>query len=366
MNDNINKIIYNNTITSYGKHSLTKILNTTIYTKQQLLRRQHLINLLLKSPLTVITKNLNKINKANSDIGWFFTPITQTSQTLPELQSFKNNFKIYSSKVFLLIIIALITITTYYNKLPQIYNSSTKLMNTVIKNDKLSSFLTNITIFVIIIFFIMSSINSLNDSSNHQKKLSNQLSKINSIKSVITSTTNLSTLIKPAIQLTPSQKRDLAYLTTQFNTTSTSKLIQLKNNHRTLIKPFNNILKYIALIDSHTAIAKLITQNNFSMPIFDFTSTSPHLKIKYHNATINFGEVNHQTPYKNDIMTSVLLAQTLGVTNCITMSLTPFELITITTPQNLTESLKNNTSKNILSITDKPIQTAHTNIINMW
>ncbi len=368
-----NKIIpkIDNTITIYGKTKFRELFNIMYYGEIQLKRRKQLLSSILinNKQRSNIIKKLKDIHKQEAVLSWLFIDNPEVYEPFCfSINKFntkntigaKNYLKIYGSCliiiVYLLIFIILwynnanISITDFFYGIYQSYQDmSSYILSLVTTNTDMISFLANISSSAYVIYQIYMLYSTTETSISHYKKFRGFKENFNNIRGFIDNVIDIykndiflfneKLLIEPYIK-----EIDIAF--SKKNISSIGSSVLLKKQIASHEHKFNSILQYIGLIDSFISISRL-TKQGYVFPQFDFISDKPYINaienwapylppnqitnncdlgtVKGANTMIITGpNTSGKSTYLRNIMLSVLLAQTLGVTCCKNLRLTPF------------------------------------------
>lgn len=370
-----NKVIpqLDHTITIYGKTKFKELFNTLYYGETQLKRRKQLLTSILinNKQRVTITKNLKSINKLENTIGWLFVDDTKEYEpfcfSINKLNTkntigIKNYFKMYGSGliiiIYLIVFIILwytsdggISATDFFYNLYQSYrNTACKLVSFATTNVDMISFLANIVTTSYILYQLYSFYSSTETSITHYKQFKSFKDKFDDVRTFIDSVIDIykndifffneKLLIEPIIK----------EIDTEFSKkkiSSFGSIVLLKKEIAKYEHKFNSILQYIGLLDSFISITRL-TKYGYTFPQFDFTSAKPYINAignwgpyvgspnqVQNNCELGIPEGNNtiiitgpnssgKSTYIRNMMLSVVLAQTIGITSCKNLIMTPF------------------------------------------
>ncbi|MDX1701625.1 MAG: hypothetical protein R3250_13450 [Melioribacteraceae bacterium] len=269
----------------------------------------------------------------------------------------KNYFKIYSSGLIIVVYLLIFMILWYYNNgisitdyLYGIYqsyqNMVTYLLSLITSNGDMISFLANILSSTYVIYQLYMLYSSTETSITHYKKFRGFKENFSNVRRFIDDVIDIykndiflfneKLLIEPYIKEidTTFSKKKIA---------SIGSSVLLKKQIAEHEQKFNSILQYIGLLDSFISITRLVKMG-YSFPQFDYVSEKPYInaignwgpylppnqvpnncELQEPNTMIITGpNTSGKSTYIRNIMVAVLLAQTLGVTCCKNLRMTPF------------------------------------------
>lgn len=351
------------TITVYGKTKLRELFTILHVDQNTLINKKKLLKLIIKnnSHKSWIKHYLNLIKDVQDDITWLFSTdniieeLSFKNETFntKELISAKNYMKIFSPCVLIIVYLLIYLIFRYNNTISikdyfcSIYDgykyTVSTLLNKLTYNNNLVSFLTNILVTTYIFYLLYTILNTTESTIVHFDKCNKLRNRFNNIKLFINS---VKKIYKYDIFL-DNEKQLVKYhidkIDKIFSSNSLGNLILLKKNSYDYESNFNEILQYIGLIDSLLCITDM-TYKGFTFPKFDFKSKTPYIQalqlwlptissdeqitndcfLDNYNIILTGPNSSGKTTYIINVMLAVLFAQTIGVTCCEYLHITPF------------------------------------------
>jgi DNA mismatch repair ATPase MutS len=368
-----NKVIphIDKTITIYGKAKFRDLFNIMYNNEQNLLRRRQIIQSILKKQKNVkkITIQLNKIKKYEDTVRWLFGTIGKEYKDLyfkreyfntQDLLSTKNFLKTYSPSFIIIIYLLIFVVLKYYglsidikSYIMGIYESYKMFIISILylfmENINLISLLTNMFATFYVLYQLYTIYNSFDSSVVHYYKCSDFNKHINKIRNLINCVKEIYRLDKFFTIEKKLISDDIHEMDELYNDSKINKIgynLLLKRDSQTHESKFNKMLQYIGLVDAFISISKLVMYHGYTFPLYDFTKESG----PYINATglwspyINYSEqvknncelgspntiiltgpnTSGKSTYIRNVMLSILLSQTIGVTCCDYLQYTPF------------------------------------------
>ena len=365
--------IMDKTITSYGKTKFKELFQIMYFRENNLLRRREIILSILHNSKNSkkITIELKKIKKMEKSIKWLFSTLGKEFKDLyfkhdnfnsKDLLSIKNLLKIYSPSLIIIVYFLIFMVLKYHgininikDYFIGIYMSYKMFISGFLLlftyNINFISLLTNFLTTFYVLYQFYTIYNSVDTSIIHYYKCNDFKKHIENIRCTLN-------YIKKIYKLDKFLKHEkllildnIQYLDDMFSDDKISKFgyeLLLKKNYKDYENKFNNLLQYIGLIDSFINISKLIIYKGYSFPIFDFNKKkgpyinanglwSPYIYYEQVKNNCNLGIENNpntmiltgpntsgKSTYIRNIMLSIFLAQTLGITCCDNIVFTPF------------------------------------------
>jgi len=359
------------TITTFGKNKFRELFNVVLYDQKTLLRRKQIINSIIQNPTkkNKIIKYLKQIKECESSIQWLFGKVEKEHKDLyftkeffntQDLLSTKNFLKIYTPSIIVLIYLVIYVVLNYngiqidlIDYIQKMYEGYKALILGMLflfmENINMISFLTNLLATLYLLYQIYTIYNSCDSSLTHYYKCSNFTNHINNVITFIDCTKEIYKLDKFLIF----EKKLMCDDITKFDNLFDSKVdkfgykLIIKKNNKEYKNIFNKITQYIGSIDAFINIANLTVNHNYAFPTFDFNKKNPYINAKniwcpYMNKFTqikNDGYYGNENPntiiltgantsgkstYIRNIMLSIFLAQTIGVTCSDNLTFTPF------------------------------------------
>lgn len=343
------------TITTYGKIKFKELFTILHYNENKLIRRQNLLSSIIYNPLHThnIINKLYKIKKLENVIENAFIEKTKTKSNTNELISSNNFMKIYAPIIVLILYILFFiiinikgeglnlvdyTVNIYNNCKNQMQN----VIDLVITNNKLSSFMVNILAKLYIFYQLYTLYNIYNTSISSYRKYNKFMNTTIQLRKLIDYVIYIhkndifleheKMLILPTIN-----ELDNIFASDKLN--NKYSMFLMKNIHKYETK-FNTILQYIGILDSFISVAKLNIEEEYSFPILNFNKSKKYfINIKnfknpcqdYTNdyfinkSIITLPNNNNNILCSKDILLATLLSQTIGLCPCSYIELTPFQ-----------------------------------------
>ncbi len=360
------------TVTIYGSAKLKELFTTLLSDKDILKRRRLLLETIIEhdKSRTVIKSHLLKIKKVQDDVTWLFNGengvvdgvddfddlgFKHSSLNTKELISSKNFMKIFSPSIVVVVYLIMYLIYRYHNVISlkdyfsSIYNGYKYFVSTFLSllmtDQNLVSFLTNIVITTYALYQIYTIYNSIDSSVSHYHKCQKFKSRFKNIRLCID---NIKKIYKADVFFKDEKmlvEPKLNEMDSMFkNVSSVGKNVLLKKDVANYEVAFNSLLQYVGLIDAFINISEM-TLNNFTFPEFTFDSAKPSIQalelwsplidsnlqvpndcfMEDNNIMVITGpNTSGKTTYIVNVMLAVLFAQTIGVTCCQYLQITPF------------------------------------------
>lgn len=364
-----NKVVpaLDKTITIYGHTKFKELFGTMLCEQNDLLARRQIIEsiILNNKHKTKLTFFLKKIHKLESSITWLFEDNKEEYGELcfkreyfntKELVTTSNYMKIGSSALILVIYILVYLVMRYAGGISMslkdyfysVYMSYQAMISGILylalSNINFISFATNFLATMYVFYNVYSMYSGLETSVSHYRKCNNFTSKIMNIRKFL----NYTKQIYKYDIFTNKETQSLNELDDLFENDKINSFgysVLLKKNIMKYEYLFNNILQKIGEIDAYINIANLVTVNEFVFPQFDFNSQEPYIDAfgaacsyipKYqqilndchlgnpNNMIITGPNTSGKSTFIRNVMTCILLAQTIGVTCCNNLVFTPF------------------------------------------
>lgn len=371
--DLFNKIMpyIDNTITKYGHDKLKESFSIYYTEKKDLLKLQNNINKLLKSDNVIaIRDELKNIKKIEDDIEWFVSANNDHNPfifaTSPLNHEFfittKNFIRIYNPIIGIIIYFLIYMVYRYHNENINIkqffvsiyhnYNKFTKdVLNMLIKSKGTIETVTKFIVVAYIVYKIYATYTAFDDSEKHQERCRLFKKKFVSLKSFVKHSTNIYNFDNFLSDERKTITSDLRTLRNAFLSKKIFSLgydVLLKQNSGKYMEAFNNVLQYVGKVDAFVNNKHLIEDLGFTQPKYHFTTSGPlislnKLSVVYLdkdtqvNNDCKFLQGNFmlltgsnesgRSTYIKNVTLSVIMAQSLGVTPCENLTLTPFTYI---------------------------------------
>lgn len=356
----------NNCVTFYGRHRLENSLKFLIYDHNLLSQKQQKL-LTLKNDqdlVKLINTSLLMIHEREPEIEWFFNDSENTGENdlyikysigeSPFVLDCYNLFQMYFPCVFLIIYLLVfivlkskgvkITLFNYFSVMVSDWiRFANGIFNSLITDDKLSSFLAQVTVNLYIVFQMFKCIQIVKGSVNHFIKKWSFQHKYQRVKQVVR------LMDKLVVKFGDDRLRmDMNFITTVFNTNSFGEELLVKKNNHGFKTYFYNILDcVVGELDLLISCVRLLETSGYVLPKF-INHKSPSLKItKMWNPKLNNDQIKNNVEYNGQnntmILTgpntsgkstymktallSILMGQTIGVVCAEEMTLTPFHFI---------------------------------------
>lgn len=367
-----NKVIpyIDRTITDYGKNKFKELFNIMYYDEKNLIRRREIIEHIIHNQKNAkrITKELKKIKKYQNNVEWLFNVtgkeyddlyFTKEIFNTQDLLTASNFMKIYSPSLVVIIYLLIFIILKYYgididiqSYLISIYESYQVcvmgILHLFMENINLISLLTNIFATSYVLYQIYTIYNSVSSCVSHYGKCDDFSSNINQIRKLVTCCKKIYKLDKFFVHEKKLLFKDINKVDNLFEDSKISKLgygLLLKKNYVEYQKEFNTMVQYIGLLDAFINISKLVTEQGYTFPQFDFSKQDPYINanglwspyINYFEQVRNNCELgtpntmiltgpntSGKSVFIRNTMLSIFLAQTIGVTCCDNLTFTPF------------------------------------------
>lgn len=365
--------LINHTITSYGTSNLKLMLKIFYNNQDKLLRRQEIIQLINEFPLErkrIIT-SLKKIKKYEDDISWLFSSKSSSEndlyfshQTLniQGLLSLKNNLKIYTPSIVIIVYLFIYAILRYnginlsvYNYFRGLYigyqSMITGLLCLLMHNENLVSVFANFLTTTYALYCVYSSYNSLDSSMCHYRTCKDFSTRIYNIRRLIDECLSIFKYDRFMIDEKQSVLDSLNDLDELFNPKKILSFgyeLVLKNKIEDHKANMIIVLNYIGKLDAYINISKLLFYG-YSLPNFDFKiNEGPYIDArglwypcfnfydqmkndcllhKPGTMIITGPNTSGKSTYIKNVMLSIYLSQTIGVTCCLNLQFTPFHEI---------------------------------------
>lgn len=365
-NDILPKI--DKTITKYGKLKLGELFQVIIYDTDLLNRRQTILKTIIKSKYNVhtIKKLLIQIKKYEDDISWFFNQ-NDTEELYYGYEmlnneaflNYGNKLKIINPGITIIIYLLLFLILKYLGikmdikeYFVSIYNGYKNFITfvslLVIDNIDFISFIANVMVTSYLLYQIYLVCNGFNSSYVHYKKCFEFYYRIKNIIEIIN---KINKIYNKDIFLIHEKKMlddDLNQMCKIFNNKiNLGKMLLIKKNKEKYEDNFTKLLQYIGLLDAFICIAELTKTKEFCFPIYE-QRNNPYVyienvwnpQIEYNKNVMNdfiLGEPNvmiitgpnksGKSTYLRSVMLSIFFAQTIGISCCKEIVMTPFQLL---------------------------------------
>jgi len=367
-----NKIIpkIDNTITIFGHAKFKELFNVMYINKQYLYRRRQIIEDMINNSTNrkILIDHLENIKEYQNDISWLFSPVENEYKDLYcktemfntcEILTTTNYLKIYSPSFIIIVYFIIYIFFWYYGMkinigdyVKSIYLSYKILLTSMLAyfmdNINMISFLTNLLATLYVFYQLYTVFNSFEGSLVHYNKCNGFKTKFKNIKSLV----NEINLIYENDVFLINEKELLKDKLNNVNTFLENSISSLGNSliSKTQIdnieNDMNSLLQYVGIVDSFINIALLVKQKEYTFPTFIFDNDkpiihandiwSPHMpknnQVKndcllgheYNNIILTGPNTSGKSTYIRSLMLSILLAQTLGITCCEKLIITPF------------------------------------------
>lgn len=362
----------NKTITVYGNSKLQSMLRINDIENIHYKRDIILKAFNNKTKRTYIRKKLKLLANMQKDIGWLFH-----EEEIPDiykdmyfkfncfnsstLLNLSNNFSIALPFIYVCIYVVLylilnccnikINIKDYFLMLYKSYKSfSLMVVSLFINNEHWASFIGNLIANSYTIFTLYSTYSFFNKS--YQKylicsQMKNKFKKIKESINIIKDINDHDFLFNK--QLCKKINQKINKIHSLFESNNIGDVLFLFKHKKSIEKTFNNILQHIGSIDAYLSIS-LLLQEGYCLPEFimnDSPSLELDIKNLWHPALGNKQVINNikiqndkkkilsitgcnrsgKTTFMKSMTLAILLAQTIGVSNCSSISSTPFDTI---------------------------------------
>jgi hypothetical protein len=360
----------NHTITVYGDSKL-KELSQTVYSDQpHLLRRRKLLESIIFNPKSklVITKELKKIKKTEADISWFFSDNKVEYEDLyfskewmnnRDLLTTKNFLKVYLPSVLVLVYLFIfmimrycgtsIGIGQYFRGIYMNYKIFvTSILSLMIGVGVMTSFMSNMFSSLYVVYQLYTIYNSVETSMCHYSKCDafrQRFMKLNKTINYFKKCFKQDKFLLTEKSMISPLLNELDNIFSEKKISNLGYCILLKKSSLEYEKTFNGVLQYVGLLDALISISKLVTHDGYVFPTFDFNHPVPYVDIigvrsPYMNPVMQILNDCHigspskmvitgpntsgKSTYMRNVMLSVIMAQTLGLSACSEIVLTPF------------------------------------------
>lgn len=347
------------TITSYGKKSLKNKLTNLVYdTNQLLLNQYNLTNIIYNSyNRELIRINLYRIKKIEDDIEWFNNESNELDYfmfkknyfNISGLLSATNFMKIYSPSIIIIVYLIIYTVLrynnininlgTYFKSVYDGYRTTISiLLFLFVKDIKLISFLTNILASTYVLYQSYNVYNSAESSINHYNRCKQFRGRFKNICRFIKISEQIYKRDIFCINHKLEIKNSLIFMRNiiNYNTIdSLGTILLYKKNNKYISYHITKLAEYIGNLDAMISTAYLVIYNNYSIPkiinndkpfIRAYNIWNPNVKDSVNNnCEIGDKEPNNilltgantagKSTYIRTVMLSVMLAQTIGITN---------------------------------------------------
>lgn len=358
------------TVTIYGSSKLKELIQTMYVHPALLKRRRSILENIIFHPKNKIgiTKQLRRLKKTEQDVSWFFSDNSVEYDDLcfsrdwmnnKDLLTGKNFLKIYLPSILILVYLLIylvlryygikLSITEYFKGLYYSYKTFIMgILSLLLGFGGLTSFLTNMLSTLYVLYQAYAVYNSTETSIGHYHKCSQFRSHFVNLKKTVDCVKkifkqdqflqNEKSMISPLLN-------ELDDLFSPAKTKSLGYSILLKKQSLEHESVFNGVLQYVGLIDALISISKLVTQDGYVFPTFDFEHTKPYVDIlgvrcpyispaiqvsndchlgAPNNIIITGPNTSGKSTYIRNVMIATLTAQTLGVCCCSEIVFTPF------------------------------------------
>lgn len=360
------------TITTSGKIKFKKLFTLSLSDSKSISRRREILDQMINKQKNTqkIIRELKRIKKYENSITWLFSKIGKEYKDLyfnkdffntPELLSTKNFLKIYTPSIVVIIYLLIYVFLRYNNieidliqYITGIYQSYKMMVLGMLalfmENINMISFLTNLIVTLYVFYQIYSIYSSCDSSVSHYYKCSDFNDHIFNLRDFIDCAQNIYRLDNFFTYEKKSIWNELSNLDNVFDDNKLNKMgykLTIKKNYIQYEELFDKVLQYIGTIDAYINISNLVSYKNYTFPTFDFNKKGAYINaqniwspyiIKNEQVT-NDGYLGGNNPntfvvtgpntsgksfYLRNMMLSVFLAQTLGVTCCDNLIFTPF------------------------------------------
>jgi hypothetical protein len=353
----------NNCVTFYGRQRLENSLKNLIYDHNLLNQKKQKLLTLRNNPdlVKIINTSLSMIHEREPEIDWFFNDNNDDDLYIkyiigesPFVLNCYNLFQIYFPFVFLIIYLLIfvvlkskginITLFNYFSVMINEWIRFTNgIFNSIIIDDKLSSFFAQVTVNLYIVFQLCKCVQTIKGSIDHFIKKWHFQHNYQRMKQVVRLMDNLVSKFGD-----DKLKMDMTFIVAIFNTDSFGDELLVKKNKHIFEKYFYNILDgIVGELDLLINCVKLLETSGYVLPIFvDYNS--PYLKItkmwnpklkndqvknnvefdKQQNTMILTGpNTSGKSTYMKTALLSILMAQTVGIVCADEIILTPFNFL---------------------------------------
>jgi MutS domain V len=366
-----NKVIpaIDHTITLYGKSKLRELFNIIYFGENNLLRRRQIIESMVKNPKRIkkIIIELKKIHKHEQNVSWLFTDIGKEYKDLyfkkeyfnsQDLLSTSNFLKIYMPSFIFLVYIIIYIFLRYYGikidlkqYISNIYESYRAFISGILffftYNINMISFLANMLATLYVLWQAYLVFNSIDTSITHYHKCHDFKNIMFNVQSILKSCQKIYKLDKFMVHEKKLLRQNLKLVKSSFkDVNSLGYCLLLKRNYFQYESQFNAILHYIGTLDAFINISNLVTHHGFTFPQFDFHKNGPYIQAyglwcpfnplfqqvkndcflgNPHSLILTGPNTSGKTTYIRNVMLSIFLSQTIGVTCCDHLVFTPFD-----------------------------------------